>query len=55
MRKIVFLDADTIGADIDMSPISCLGEYTSYPYTKPEEVFERIQDCDVLIVNKVIM
>ena len=55
MRKIVFLDADTIGADIDMSPISSLGEYTSYPYTKPEEVFERIQDCDVLIVNKVIM
>lgn len=55
MRKIVFLDADTIGADIDMSPISSLGEYTSYPFTKPEEVFERIQDCDVLIVNKVIM
>lgn len=55
MRKIVFLDADTIGADIDMSPISSLGEYTSYPFTKPEEVFERIQDCDVLIVNKVII
>ena len=55
MRKIVFLDADTIGADIDMSPITSLGEYTSYPFTKPEEVFERIEDCDVLIVNKVIM
>lgn len=55
MRKIVFLDADTIGADIDMSPISSLGEYISYPFTKPEEVFERIKDCDVLIVNKVIM
>ena len=55
MRKIVFLDADTIGADIDISPITSLGEYTSYPFTKPEEVFERIEDCDVLIVNKVIM
>ncbi len=55
MRKIVFLDADTIGADIDMSPISSLGEYVSYPFTTPEEVFERIKDCDVLIVNKVII
>ncbi|MBR5856758.1 MAG: D-2-hydroxyacid dehydrogenase [Bacteroidales bacterium] len=55
MRKIVFLDADTIGADIDMSPISSLGEYISYPFTTPQEVFERIKDCDVLIVNKVIM
>lgn len=55
MRKIVFLDADTIGADIDMSPITSLGEYVSYPYTTPEAVFERIKDCDVLIVNKVII
>lgn len=55
MRKIVFLDSDTIGADIDMSPISSLGEYVSYPFTTPEEVFERIKDCDVLIVNKVII
>ena len=55
MRKIVFLDADTIGADIDMSPISSLGEYVSYTFTTPEEVFERIKDCDVLIVNKVII
>ena len=55
MRKIVFLDADTIGADIDMSPISSLGEYTSYPFTTPKEVFERIKECDVLIVNKVII
>lgn len=55
MRKIVFLDADTIGADIAMEPITSLGEYTSYPFTEPQEVFERIKECDVLIVNKVII
>lgn len=53
--KIVFLDADTIGSDISLEPISTLGEFVTYPYSKPAEVFERIKDADVIITNKVII
>ena len=55
MKKIVFLDSDTIGNDISLEPISQLGELVTYPFTKSEEVFERIKDCDVIITNKVII
>lgn len=55
MRKIVFLDADTIGADVSLSPISELGELVTYPFTKPEEVFERVKDAEVVITNKVVI
>lgn len=55
MTKIVFLDADTLGNDISLDPISRLGEFVKYPYTKSEEVFSRIADCNVIITNKVII
>lgn len=51
--KIVFLDALTLGDDIDYSQFERLGEVVKYPYTSPEEVPERAADADVLIVNKV--
>ena len=51
--KIVFLDAGTIGEDVSLEPISSLGEFVSYYATAPQDVFDRISDCDVLIVNKV--
>lgn len=51
--KIVFLDTDTMGADISLSPISELGDFTGYPNTSPDEAAERIRDCEILIVNKV--
>ena len=51
--KIVFLDALTLGDDIDYSQFERLGEVVKYPYTAPEEVPERASDADVLVVNKV--
>ena len=51
--KIVFLDAASIGEDVSLEPISSLGELITYPFTSPEQVEERISDCDVLIINKV--
>lgn len=51
--KIVFLDAKTIGEDIDLSGFDALGEVVKYNFTKDEEVAERAADADVLIVNKV--
>lgn len=51
--KIVFLDAKTLGEDIDLSAYDALGEVVKYGFTSPEEVAERVKDADVLIVNKV--
>jgi len=55
MLKIVFLDAQTLGNDVSLAPVASLGEYVSYPATKPEEVFDRIAGFDVVITNKVWM
>ena len=51
--NIVFLDADTIGADMDLSGFERLGSVTRYGNTTPEQAPARVRDADVLIVNKV--
>ena len=51
--KITFLDAKTLGDDIDLSGFDALGEVTRYNFTTPEEAPERVKDTDVLIINKV--
>lgn len=53
--KIVFLDAKTIGEDIDLSGFDKLGEVVKYGFSTPQEARERTKDADVVIVNKVIM
>lgn len=50
--KIVFLDADSIGADIDLSDFEQLGTVVRYGSTRPEEAPERMRDADVIVVNK---
>lgn len=50
--KLVFLDAKTIGADIDLSAFSDFGEVVFYDFTSPTEALARTRDADVLIVNK---
>lgn len=52
--KIVFLDAATMG-DVSFEPISRLGEFVCYDRSTPEETLERVADCDVLIINKVLV
>lgn len=51
--KLVFLDAKTLGDDIDFSQFEQLGEVVRYPFSSPEEVPARAADADILIVNKV--
>lgn len=51
--KIVFLDAKSIGDDIDLSGYYALGEVEKYDYSTPEEAYERTKDADVIILNKV--
>ena len=52
--NIVFLDAATMG-DVSFAPIKRLGEFTCYDYSSPEEALERVRDCEVLIINKVLV
>lgn len=53
--KIVFLDAKTIGEDIDLSGYDKLGEVVKYDFSTPEEARERTRDADVIILNKVVI
>lgn len=52
--KIVFLDAATMG-DVSFAPIAQLGELVCYERSTPQEALERVADCDVLIINKVLV
>lgn len=52
IMKIVFLDAKSIGEDIDLSGFDKLGEVVKYDFSTPDEVPERVRDTDVIIVNK---
>lgn len=51
--KIVILDKDTLGADIDLTPLERVGEVTAFGNTKPEQVRQRLMDADVAVLNKI--
>ena len=54
--KIVFLDAYTLNPkQIDLSIFKSLGEFITYDRTKPEELYERIKDADVILTNKTVL
>lgn len=53
--KIVFLDAATLGEDISLQPLAELGDFTAYPFTDRCDIAERIKDCEVLIINKILV
>lgn len=50
--KIVFLDAGTLGADIDLSMFEKFGTLTVYQSTSQEEFAKNVGDSDVVIINK---
>lgn len=50
--KIAFLDALTIGSDIDLSLYEKFGELKVYGTTTQEQFAERVGDSDVVIINK---
>lgn len=53
--KISILDVDTLGDDLDLTPIKNLGDVKIYPLTYRDEVIERIKDAEVLVLNKVVL
>ncbi len=51
--KITVLDAATLGADVDLSPLAQQGTLTVYDNTAPELLARRIADAEVIVSNKV--
>ncbi len=52
-RRIIVLDAATLGDDLSLSPLSALGDVTVYPTSPADTVRERVRGADVVILNKV--
>lgn len=51
--KIVVLERNSVGTDVEVSSLERLGEVTYYANTVTvEEVRERIQDADIIVANK---
>ena len=55
MVKAVFLDADTLGQDVDLDALKQAADMTLYGTTEPERVSERIGKAEAVIVNKVVL
>jgi len=53
--NLVLLDAETLGEDLDLSPLERFGALTVYPRTAPEETSERIRNAEIVITNKVVL
>jgi glycerate dehydrogenase len=53
--NIVFLDADTIGKDIALTPLRACGTLKVFGTTLPSELPERIKQADIIITNKVVL
>jgi len=51
--KITVLDSATLGDDLDLSPLSEVGETEVYKNTAPDEVSVRIAESDVVVINKI--
>lgn len=51
--KIVFMEADTLGTDVDLSRFHELGEVAVYGKSDPENNAARIQEADIIVANKI--
>lgn len=53
--KLVVLERNSVGTDIDVSCYEKFGEVTYYPNTVAENTAERVKDADIIIANKAPM
>jgi len=54
-KQIVILDQETLGADLDLSPLEQFGDVTQFKITTKDETLERIQNAHIVITNKVVI
>ena len=53
--KIVFLETACLGEGINYEMFSQLGEVVKYDYTPLDKLSERIEDADIIVLNKIPM
>lgn len=54
--KAVMLDAASLGADVDLTPLrQAVTDLVCHANTQPGEVASRLQDADVVLSNKVVL
>lgn len=54
--KIVCLDADTLGNDVDLDAVfGKFGEFVSYNMTEANQTVQRLQNVDIVLTNKVLI
>ena len=51
--KVTFLDAGTLGDDIDLSAFEKFGKLTVFSSTSEEQFIQNVGESDVIIVNKI--
>lgn len=51
--KIVMLEKDSLGEDVDLGKLKTFGDFTEYAASDEMNTPERIKDADIIIVNKV--
>lgn len=51
--KLVVLERNSVGTDIDVSGFEKLGQVTYYANTLADNTVERVKDADIIIANKV--
>ncbi|MEG0277014.1 MAG: D-2-hydroxyacid dehydrogenase [Coprobacillus sp.] len=52
IKKIVVLQSDSVGQDVDLSKLKALGQVEFYPQVMQDEVREIIKDANIVITNK---
>lgn len=54
--KIVCLDADTLGNDVDLDAVfGKFGEFVSYNMTEANQTVQRLKNADIVLTNKVLI
>ncbi|CCN73396.1 Glycerate dehydrogenase [Vibrio nigripulchritudo SFn118] len=53
MKRIVFLDRDTIGPGVEMTKPSFEHQWVEYGKSRQDQVVERLADADIVVTNKV--
>ena len=53
--KIVFLDAKTMGNDVNLEAFKEFGEFTTYSTTSKKQTVEHIGNSQVVLTNKVVI
>ncbi|SDB01690.1 D-2-hydroxyacid dehydrogenase [Eubacterium oxidoreducens] len=53
--EIVFLERNSVGDDVDLSAFEKLGNVRMYSLSKPEEIEDKIDEADIVVVNKMPM